>query len=149
MIEVNNPEHARALEHLGHPFIPGHDHCVTRSGNDGRLLGGVLFQNYRKRSIELHVQGFEPGWFSKWLCWAVFDYPFNQLGVEKLIGFVASNNLEALAFDLKIGFVVETAITDVVEGGGFIVVSMTRPQCRWLRLPRGTPPLGLRPKGTS
>jgi hypothetical protein len=142
LIHIDNLEHGRALEHLGHPFIPGHDHCITRSGNDGRLLGGVLFQNYRKRSIEMHVQGFEPGWRSKWLLWMAFDYPFNQLGVEKIIGFVPSTRPEVLAFDLKIGFVVETAITDVVEDGGLVVVSMTRSQCRWLKLPRGTPPLG-------
>lgn len=149
LIEIDNPEHGRALEHLGHPFIPGHDHCITRSGNDGRLLGGVLFQNYRKRSIEMHVQGFEPGWCTKWACWMAFDYPFNQLKVEKLIGFIPTTNRKSLDFNLKLGFVVETAISGVVEGGGLIVVSMTRPQCRWLKLPRGTPPLGLRPKGTS
>lgn len=136
MIVVDNPDHGRALEHLGHPFIPGHDHCVTSVGKDGQLLGGVLYQNYRTRSIEMHMQGFEKGWNTPTLLWAVFDYPFNQLKVDKVIGFVPTDRPEILKFDLKLGFKIEHTIQDVVPGGGLVLISMSRSECRWLTLPR-------------
>jgi RimJ/RimL family protein N-acetyltransferase len=64
---------------------------------------------------------------------AVFEYPFYQLGVKKVLGFVNSENLKALSFDLRLGFEVEAIVNDVYERGDLYILSMTREKCRWLR----------------
>ena len=68
------------------------------------------------------------------MLWITFDYPFNQLGVKKLIGQVPSSNLKALEFDKKLGFKEEARISDVFPDGDLIVLSMRREDCRWLKI---------------
>jgi hypothetical protein len=138
VIECNNPAHGTAIATLtSTPFTPGLDSCISRS-RAGRLLGGVIYQQFLKRSIVIHVAGFDPHGLSRDLLWAIFDYPFNRLGVEQILGFVPTTNTRALEFDKKIGFKPVTRIPDVVPGGDMIVISMRRNECRWLAYnPRG------------
>lgn len=138
MIECNNPLHGAAIASLtSTPYHFGLDSCISRS-RAGKLLGGVIYQQYFKRSIVIHVAGFDPHWLNRDLLWAIFDYPFNRLGVEQILGFVPSTNAHALEFDKKIGFQIVTKIPDVVPGGDMLVISMRRNECRWLAYnPRG------------
>lgn len=138
VIECNNPLHGAAIASLtSTPFTPGLDSCISRS-RAGKFLGGVIYQRFLGRSVEVHVAGFDPHWLTRDMLWAIFDYPFNRMGVEKIIGVVPSTNTRALEFDKKIGFEVETKILDAVPGGDLIVLSMCRQQCRWLAVtPKG------------
>lgn len=138
MICTNDPDHGAAIADLtSTPYIPDLDSCISRVGAAGKLLGGVIFQNYQLRSVVLHVASWGPNWLSADILWMIFDYAFNQLGVEKVLGFVPSNNEKALQFDLKVGFQEETRIKDVVPGGDLVVLYMYRKNCRWLdRIPR-------------
>lgn len=137
MIECNNPDHGRVIASLtSTPFTPGLDMSITRS-HEGKLLGGVIYQNYMTRSIVIHVASFARGWLTRDLLWAIFDYPFNRLKVEKILGFVPSTNRRALDFDMNVGFTIAAVIPDVVsaplgEQGDLVVLSMTRAECRWL-----------------
>lgn len=100
---------------------------------DGSPWGAVLYERFNGSSVFVHVAGL-PGWCSRNVLKYIFDYPFNQLGVSKLIGFVDSSNLAARNFDAKIGFIPETTILGAGRGGSdLIVYTMTREQCRWLR----------------
>lgn len=114
-------------------YSPAHDHSIARF-KDGRLLGGVIFQGYTGASIELHVAGFDPHWISKDMLWAVFTYPFIQLGCKKILGRVAETNRRALEFDLKLGFKEEARIREVFPEGDLLILTMRRDECRWLKL---------------
>lgn len=136
VIEFNNPIHgeriSRALDG-DKPFHAGFDVCISIT-RGGKLSGGVIFDNYKKRSICMHVAAFEPNWLTRDFLWVVFDYPFNQAHVDKIFAPVESDNLHALQFDEKIGFVEETRMKDAIPGGDVVILSMYRAQCRWLDL---------------
>jgi len=118
-------------------YSPEHDICIARFKGD-RLLGGVIYQGYTGASIEMHVAGFDPHWLSRNMLWAVFSYPFIQLGCLKVIGRVNVSDSRALEFDLKLGFIVEARISDVYPDGDLFILTVRRDDCHWLRLaPRG------------
>ena len=134
MIESNNHEHGQTIGMATSGYYhPQLDSCISRS-NDFGLMGGVIFQQYLKASVQVHVASFQPGWMSRDLLWAIFDYAFDVLGVLKIIGITPSTNPAATRFNDKIGMVEETRILDAVPGGDFIVYSMYRSECRWLTL---------------
>jgi RimJ/RimL family protein N-acetyltransferase len=102
--------------------------------DDGTIYWGVVYDNYNPGgSIQMHVAITSPKYVTRRAISAVFEYPFYELGVKKVLGFVSSENYEALTFDIRLGFQVEAVINDVYEMGDLYILSMTQEQCRWLR----------------
>ena len=139
MILIDNEWHGREISRLVAnctPYINRVDHCVSNARN-GRLLGGVIFQNFMGDAVNIHVAGISRGWLTRELLATIFDVAFNRLKVKQVLGFVPETNARALAFDQKIGFVPIFTIPDVVPGGGLVILSMYRNQCRWLKEDHG------------
>jgi hypothetical protein len=133
MIEQGNLRHAREIaKAAGCFFNPECDRIVSRS-EEGRLLGGVIFTGYKVASIGLHCAGFDPRWIDRDLLWFTFHYPFEQLGVRKIVSTIPSRNLQAVLFNRKLGFVEETRVRDVFPDGDLLIMSMLKQDCRWLR----------------
>ena len=61
---------------------------------------------------------------------AIFDYPFNVCGVEKIIAPILSGNTKALRLVKNMGFVEEARLRFSDED--VCVMTMTRQQCRFL-----------------
>lgn len=105
--------------------------CVD--GNN--LLAGTVYDHYNGSTVNAHilVRGIPT---REWWV-AIFDYPFNVLGVRKLVGQVPSTHSEAQKLDKNFGFVEEARIKDFyAEGDDLIVFTMTRDQCKVLNDPR-------------
>lgn len=101
---------------------------------DGKLIAGVLYDQYNGRSACMHVASDgSRKWMTRDYLWICFDYPFNQLKLNKLLGLVDSTNEKALAFDKHLGFVEEAIIKDAGKHGDLVILSMTRQQCRFLK----------------
>ena len=64
----------------------------------------------------------------------VFDYCFVQLGVDRVFGLVASNNLTALNFIENLGFREETRIRNVYPDADQVVVVLEKANCRFLKI---------------
>lgn len=111
-----------------------YDHsCSAAIGweQDGELVAGTLYDQYNRQSICMHVAAEKP--VTKTFVKTCFDYPFNQLGVKKVIGLVDSTNESALRFDSHLGFVEEARIKDAGKYGDLILLTMSRQQCRWIQ----------------
>jgi RimJ/RimL family protein N-acetyltransferase len=80
----------------------------------------------------MHVAAIDDNWISKDLLWAVFDYPFNKLGVSVILATVSSNNKEALKLDRHLGFLDKAYIEDAHLDGDLVILAMRRENCRWL-----------------
>jgi RimJ/RimL family protein N-acetyltransferase len=102
---------------------------------DRELLAGVAFDSFNHASVCMHVAAV-PGkrWLNKAYLRTCFDYPFKQLGVNKILGLVSSSNLEAQAFDEHLGFVLEATLKDAHPSGDLLIYTMTQDQCPWLRI---------------
>ena len=105
---------------------------------DDDLYGAVMYQRFTHTAICVHVIGFMDNWISRDFIWLSFHYPFVQLHCERIFSLVHSGNQEAIRFNLKMGFKIETRIRNVYPDGDQIVLVMERADCRWLKLkPRG------------
>jgi RimJ/RimL family protein N-acetyltransferase len=133
VIVTDNFAHARTIaKAAGFHFNPECDIVMARE-EDGKLLGGVIFQAYNGASIVIHVAGFAPNWLNRDLLWIAFSYPFDQLKVTKLFTQTPSDNRKALDFNTNLGFKDEARIEGVFRDADLIVRSMRREDCRWLK----------------
>lgn len=104
---------------------------------DGVLVAGVMYDNFLGSSICMHVAAEGGYWLTRDFLHAAFTYPFDQLGVHKVIGPVDSSNARARKLDTHLGFVPEAVLTGAAAGGDLILFTMTRQQCRFLKARHG------------
>lgn len=105
---------------------------------DGNLVVGVVFDNYNKASMAIHVASDGTArWMNKLILHTVFDYAFNQAKVNVLIGLVGEKNWEARRFDEHLGFKITAEIPDAHPDGKLLIYTMRREECRWLRKKHG------------
>lgn len=141
-IHFNNREHGeRIARRIPRNYNPAVDPVISRVTPQGNLMGGVIYDGYTGSIVFAHQAAFTKHWLSKDMLWVLFDYPFNQLKVQKLCGTIPSSNPKLLEFNKKLGFIVECKIDGGYPDGDMLVLSMKRGDCRWLRL---RPPRGFR-----
>jgi hypothetical protein len=134
MFAVDNPAHGYMIAHrAGVGYDPSVNRVLSRVDMNGAVYGGVVYTNYTRRSVQMHMAG-EPGWATLKMVWIAFDYPFNQLKVERVLGAVGSHNEKVLSYDKRLGFKEVARIPDAVPGGDLVILSMMREECIWLRL---------------
>ena len=112
-------------------LIPTPDLCCIGSISDKGILGVVGFDQYNGSSIVMHVAG-TPGWLTRDLIWACFDYPFNVCKVNMIIGLVPSGNTDAIRFNTHLGFETRVVLEDAHPDGSLILMTMRRGRCRYL-----------------
>lgn len=105
--------------------------ALGRVDEDGKLIGGVVFEDYNGNSVLMHCAG-EGAWINREFLRKTFGYAFDQLKVHKIIGLVDSTNERALTLDKHLGFVEEAVITGAGKCGDLVILTMTRDQCRYL-----------------
>jgi len=109
--------------------------CIVCMDDDNTLVAGAISEGYNTVSITAHIwiaEGRQPS--KDWMA-AIFDYPFNHLGVHKIVGRVYSGNDQAVKLDEKFGYVLEATIKDFCPDGDLLIYTMTREQCRILNNP--------------
>jgi len=99
------------------------------------VRGGAVYTDYTGPggSVHIHLGG-------RWTApprdfiWALFDYPFNQLGVETLIGVISEQNERVLSIALRVGFCPEGRILRALPGGiDQLILTARRDTCMWLK----------------
>lgn len=121
-----------ACARLGATWEPSTNSAIGLE-RDGKLVAAVVYDNFRGASICIHVAAEGDHWLTRDFLRAVFSYPFDQLGVRKLIGPVDSDNSEARRFDEHLGFIREAVIEGAAKNGDLFLYTMTRQQCRFLK----------------
>jgi RimJ/RimL family protein N-acetyltransferase len=116
--------------HTSSTFTPENSSCIGLLDKDGQLIAGVWYESYNKVSIMAHIA--IQGRINREFLFTIFDYPFVQLGVNKIIGPVNSNNLDALKLDDNFGFEEEARIKDAYPDGDMVLLSLTKDKCRFL-----------------
>lgn len=135
MIEFGNTVHGfKIAAAIPRPYNPVTDVVISRVTPEGNCMGGVIYDGFTGGCIFMHQAGFSKHWLTGNMLWIVFDYPFNQLHVNKVAGTINSNNKELLAFNLKLGFKEEARIKDAYPDGDMLVLTMERADCRWLKI---------------
>jgi RimJ/RimL family protein N-acetyltransferase len=97
---------------------------------DGEIVAGVVYENWNGRSVFCHI-AIESRMTPAYLA-AIFDYPFNVCGVDKIVVPVSSGNSKALRLVGKMGFTEEARIHNADTNGDIVFLTMARESCRFL-----------------
>lgn len=100
---------------------------------DGVLVAGVVYEGFNGASVKTHIAIDDKTYLTKDFIRTIFTYPFTQLGVHKLIGIVDSSNTRAIELNKRLGFIQEAVLEGTSLTGDLILMTMTKPQCRWLK----------------
>lgn len=101
---------------------------------DGELVAGVVYNHFTGVNIMAHIAG-KPGrkWLTREFLFAMFDYPFNDLGVRRITGLVPKKNKDARRFDEHLGFEYEGNMRNALADDDMIIYGMLREKCKWLK----------------
>lgn len=102
---------------------------------DGELVAGVIYEGFNGRNVWMHV-GSVPGrrWLVREYLRYCFEYPFNEMGVDRVSGYVESSNADARKFDEHLGFREEARLAGAAKDGSDVILYvMWRDECRFLK----------------
>jgi hypothetical protein len=115
-------------------YIPGWTPTIGLLAPDGSIRAGILFNEYNKANVMIHVASEGKYWLSRKLLWFTFWYVFEQLGCRRASGCCVSNNHASHNLLLHIGFVFEAALKDAHPDGDLLLFRLRKEDCRWLNL---------------
>jgi len=101
---------------------------------DGQLVAGVLYEGFNGQNGGMHAAG-APGskWMTRDYLRYCFQYPFNEMGVKRVSGYVNASNTAARRLDEHLGFKPEATLTGAApDGGDVILYAMWRKDCRYV-----------------
>jgi RimJ/RimL family protein N-acetyltransferase len=113
--------------------LPETTQCIGQL-KDGNLVAVAGYTNFMPKACEIHIGSVGENWASKDFIWAVFDYPFNKLGVSVILGQICADNTEALKLNRHLGFKVVAEIPDAHMSGDLVIMAMKKEECRFLNI---------------
>lgn len=115
-------------------WSPGRGSTVGLCNSDGTIAAACLFESCNGASILLHCVGEGKDWLNREFLWFVFYYPFEQLGLHKIISPVSSSNAACIRFIKHIGFSLEATLKSADPNGDLLLFTLERQNCKWLDL---------------
>jgi RimJ/RimL family protein N-acetyltransferase len=71
---------------------------------DGELVCGVVYNNYRRFDLDMHVSAISPRWASRRIVGTLLAYPFVGLGCVRVTATIAATNDRARKLLRQLGF---------------------------------------------
>jgi RimJ/RimL family protein N-acetyltransferase len=97
---------------------------------DNELIAGVWYEDFNGKSVTCHIV--IKGKINRHFLAIIFDYPFIQLGVNKIIAPVISSNDKSIEFVKKLGFEEQARLLDVFPTGDLLFFVMSKDKCKYL-----------------
>lgn len=97
---------------------------------DGEIVAGVWYEDWNPQSITTHIAISGP--ISKRFLAVIFDYPFVQLGVQKIIAPVLEDNSDSTRLVNKMGFTQEARLKNVHPLGDMLFFVLNKTDCKYL-----------------
>jgi L-amino acid N-acyltransferase YncA len=106
--------------------------CMSAIGwqSDGRLTAGAAYRDWNGVSIEGQIAADKP--LTRGFLFAIFDYPFRQLGARKIIATTSADHIRSIRLLRRLGFLEEACLRDAAPGGDLIICTMRQEDCRFL-----------------
>jgi len=97
-----------------------------------RLRAGVAYCDFNGVNIVCHIASDgSRRWATREYLWAIFDYPFRQLGVKRMTVCVGEGNSDSRRFVEHLGFELEATLQLAHPTGDLLVYRMFKESCRW------------------
>ena len=115
-------------------WVPGKGSVIGLWEDDVGPVAACFYEGCNGASILVHLAGVGKKWMNREFLWFCFYYPFEQLGLNKVIGLVKSDNLACQKLVEHLGYVLEATLKEAAPKGDLLIYTMTKDQCRWLLL---------------
>ena len=100
---------------------------------DGQIVAGVAYANWNGPNVECHIASDgSKKWLSRLFLWAMFDYPFNQLGCNRITACVGEGNSQSRNFVVRLGLTLETTLEAAHPSGDLYIYRMWKKDCAWI-----------------
>ncbi len=102
---------------------------------DGALVAATVYEGFNGANVWVHLAA-EPGakWMTRGYLRYCFHYPFNELGVQRLSGYVDASNVNAIRLNEHLGYQREAVLKGAgVNGADVILYVMHKSDCRFIR----------------
>jgi len=100
---------------------------------DGGLVAGVAYAEWNGANVVCHIASDKSRkWMTKRYLWTIFDYPFNQLDVNRITVCVGQGNESSRRFVEHLGFQLEAALSGAHPTGDLMVYRMFKNECKWI-----------------
>jgi hypothetical protein len=115
-------------------YVPTpHMTCIGLT--DRAIIRAVVgYDHFTGKACQMHVAGIGTNWMTRDLLFAAFDYPFRELGLNAVLGFVDGSNKDAINLNLRLGFKEVHRVVDGHPDGDLIIFEMKKADCKWLSL---------------
>ena len=110
-------------------YDTSHSQAIGLS-RSGVLVGGVIYEQCNGASVVCHIA--VDGRLTPEFLFVIFDYPFRQLGVKKIIVPVARTNTKSVRFVARMGFVEVACLPDAHPTGDILLFMMDSKECRFI-----------------
>ena len=97
---------------------------------EGELIAGVIYENWNGRSIVCHIA--VDGKMTPSYLGAIFHYPFEFCGVDKIIAPIAESNTECMNLVRNMGFELEAELSEAHPDGSLFLFTMRKENCRFI-----------------
>jgi RimJ/RimL family protein N-acetyltransferase len=100
---------------------------------DGELVAVCTFDDYRGSDIRIHAARAPEQRFLPRMYWyAVYAYPFVQLGCLRVTAPISSSNAAAISLVERVGFILEARLAKASRGEDLLIFVLWREACRFL-----------------
>ena len=101
----------------------------------GQLVCAVVYDNYRPqvKSICASIAISDPAALNRKFIRSIFQYPFNELGCNRITCMIETNNVKSIKLCSRLGFEREGELRQAsINGNNLYIYGMLRTECRWL-----------------
>ena len=99
----------------------------------GKIVAGVAYANWNGPNVECHIASDgSRRWLTRQYLWTIFDYPFNQLGVNRITVCVGEGNADSTRFVKHLGFILEAELDGAHPTGALRIYRLFKTECRFL-----------------
>lgn len=100
-----------------------------------QLIAGVAYAEFNGPNVVCHIASDGTKlWLNRQYLWTIFDYPFNQLKVDRITVCVGEGNKDSRRFVEHLGFELEAQLSGAHPTGDLMIYMLRKPRCKWLNL---------------
>ena len=100
--------------------------------SDNTLVAGVIYEDFNKVNVVCHIAG-EGVWATREFLNAIFDYPFNQLKVNRITVPVDGSNAKSIALVERLGFKIEARLLRATPTNDLLIYAMFKDDCKYIK----------------
>lgn len=118
------------IPHMSHGF--GESRALGVVDKDLKILGGVVYHEYRKNDIQMSCASITRRWLCRGFLHAIFFYPFVTLGCDRVTSCIPAKNAHTRRFIESLGFTQEGIMRRGFIGDDCVVYGLLHDECKWI-----------------